>query len=260
MKKQLINTFASMALVLALSSVGAAAEWGDLKVRFTYDGPAPKPAAINITKDAQFCGQFGLLNESLVVNKENGGVRDVVVFLYNRGSTPPIHPDYKESAMAEVVLDNKKCRFEPRIAVMRTSQTLVLKNSDSVAHNTNYQGFNNADNVLIPSGGIAKKMLPVQENRAIPVACNIHPWMKGWILVRDNPYGAVSDKDGNLVIKNLPVGEWTFQFYQEELGYVAKLKLNGKPTSWTKGRPKLEIKSGMNDLGEIKFKLKDEGK
>jgi len=260
MKEQLTNTFASIAVFLALSGIVTAAEWGDLKVRFAYDGPAPKPERVNVTKDGQFCGQFGLLNESLVVNKKNGGVRAVVVFHYHRASTPPIHPDYEKSATAEVVLDNQKCRFEPRIAIMRTSQTLVLKNSDTVAHNTNYQGFRNADNVLIPSGGMAKKKLPEQETRAIPVACNIHPWMKGWILVRDNPYGAVSDKDGHLVIKNLPVGEWTFQFYQEELGYVANLKLNGKPTSWKRGRPKLEIKPGVNDLGEIKFKLKDEGK
>jgi plastocyanin len=246
----------ALILLLAVSASLPAAEWGDLKVRFTYDGPAPKADRVNVNKDAQFCGTFGLVNEDLVVNPENGGIANVVVFLYNRDSTPPIHPDYDESATAEVVLDNKKCRFEPRVAVLRTTQTLILKNSDSVAHNTNYTCFANAsDNVLIPAGGQIAKNLTEPEIRAVPVACNIHPWMKGWVVVRDTPYAAVSDKNGELIIKNLPVGEWTFQFYQEAVGYVDDVTLNDKATSWKRGRPDLEIKPGMNDLGEVKFKL-----
>lgn len=262
MKRQLKTTVAAIALTAMFLSAGlsSAAEWGDLKVKFTYDGTAPKASAVNVTKDAQFCGTFGLVDEELVVNPKNGGIANVIVYIYNTGSPPPIHPDYEKTADAEVVLDNMKCRFEPRVAVMRTTQTLILKNSDTVAHNTNYTCFapgNTSDNVLIPAGGKVPKKLPAPERRAIQVACNIHPWMKGWVVVRDHPYAAVSDKNGELLIKNIPVGEWTFQFYQEAVGYVADIKLNDKPTSWKRGRPDLEIKPGVNDLGEIKFKLKD---
>ncbi|MBP86130.1 MAG: hypothetical protein CMJ64_05340 [Planctomycetaceae bacterium] len=255
MKRRSVIT---LVLLAGLTTSLPAAEWGDLKVRFTYDGAAPKPKPINVNKDAAFCGDFGLVDEELIVNPQNGGIANVIVYLYNRDSTPPIHPDYAKSAKDEVILDNVKCRFEPRVAILRTSQTLILKNSDSVGHNTNYTCFSNAsDNVLIPAGAQIAKTLTEQESRAAPVACNIHPWMKGWILVRDNPYAAVSNKDGELIIKNIPASKWTFQFYQEAVGYVADIKLNGKPTSWKRGRPELEIKPGKNDLGEIKFKLKD---
>ena len=245
----------ALLVLFVLGTSVTAEEWGDLKVRFTYDGPAPKPKPVNVNKDPQFCGTFGLVDDELMVNPQNGGIANVIVYMYS-DSKPPIHPDYEKSAAAEVVLDNKKCRFEPRVAVLRTSQTLILRNSDGVAHNTNYTCFANvSDNVLIPADGEIAKKLTVAERRAIPVACNIHPWMKGWIVVRDDPYAAVSDKNGELIIRNIPTGEWTFQFYQEAVGYVAEIKLNGKPTSWKRGRPDLEIKPGMNDLGEIKFKL-----
>jgi hypothetical protein len=253
MKREFLTV---LVLLFVLTASGPAAEWGDLKVRFAYDGTAPKPKPINVNKDAQFCGPFGLVNEELIVNSQNGGIANVVVYLYNRDSPPPIHPDYEKTARDEVVLDNKKCRFEPRVAILRTSQKLILKNSDTVAHNTNYTCFTNAsDNVLIPADGQIAKMLTEAEPRAIPVACNIHPWMKGWIVVRDNPYAAVSDKNGELVIKNIPAGNWTFQFYQEAVGYVDDIQLNGRSTTWKRGRPELEIKPGMNDLGEVKFKL-----
>ena len=77
--------------------------------------------------------------------------------------------------------------------------------------------------------------------------------MTGWLVVKDNPYMAASDENGELVIENLPVGKWTFQLWQEKAGYVAKAKQNGKSVSWRRGRMEVEIKPGENDLGEIKL-------
>lgn len=251
------NAFAILisAVLLASSSLSAA-EWGDLKLKFVYDGSAPAATPINVNKDPQFCGQFGLVDESLVVNKENGGIANVIAYLYTRsGPKPEVHPDYAAAASAKVVLDNNKCRFEPHVLLLQTTQTLVMKNTDSVGHNTNYSTFTNPpQNILIPSGGEVEQTLSEPERLPAKVACNIHPWMTSWLVVQDNPYAGVSDKDGELVIKNLPVGKWTFQFWQEAGGYVAKVKQGGKATEWSRGRLEVTIKPGMNDLGEIKYK------
>ncbi|MBI2478856.1 MAG: methylamine utilization protein [Planctomycetia bacterium] len=251
------NALVLLVVTLSLASSQLyAAEWGDLKLKFVYDGSAPAPTAINVTKDPQFCGQFGLVDEQLVVNKENGGIANVIAYMYTRGgSTPAIHPDYAAAADAKLVLDNDKCRFEPHVLLLQTTQTLVMKNSDSVGHNTNYSTFANPpQNILIPSGGQTEQKLAQPERLPAKVACNIHPWMTAWLVVQDTPYSGVSNKDGELVIKNLPVGKWTFQFWQEAGGYVAKVKQNGKATEWTRGRLEVTIKPGMNDLGEIKYK------
>ena len=36
------------------------------------------------------------------------------------------------------------------------------------------------------------------------MSCNVHPWMRAYIWAFDNPYHAVTDKDGNFEIKHIP--------------------------------------------------------
>jgi hypothetical protein len=57
-----------------------------------------------------------------------------------------------------------------------------------------------------------------REEIAIPVKCNIHPWMRAYIAVFKHPYFAVSDKDGKFEIKNLPPGTYTIKAWHEKLG------------------------------------------
>jgi hypothetical protein len=254
--QKMMTTWVIPLIGLFVAGALQAAEWGDLTVTFVYDGEPPKAPPANVTSDKPFCGKFHVIDESLLVNEKNGGIANVVMFLYlGRGDEkPPIHESYAATEKAEVMLDNKHCRFDPHVALLRTTQTLVAGNSDAIGHNTNFTTFVNAAyNKLIPAGGQEKLNFPVEERLPVKVACNIHPWMRGWLVVKEHPYMAVSDTDGKLVIKNLPAGEYTFQVWQEEAGYVREVTVAGKPTEWARGRVTLEIKAGQNDLGEIKI-------
>ena len=72
--------------------------------------------------------------------------------------------------------------------------------------------------------------------------------------VRDDPYVGISDEKGHLVIKNLPVGEHTFIVWQENVGYISKpVKVDGKATTWGRGRMKVTIKPGVNKLGKVEL-------
>jgi len=53
---------------------------------------------------------------------------------------------------------------------------------------------------------------------AIPVKCNVHPWMKSYIFVFKNPYYAVTTKDGKFELKGLPPGTYTIEAWQEKYG------------------------------------------
>jgi hypothetical protein len=77
--------------------------------------------------------------------------------------------------------------------------------------------------------------------------------MSGWLLIKDHPYMAVSDANGKLQIKNLPVGRWTIQFWHEKAGYVSDVSKAGQATEWPRGRLEVEIKSGDNDLGSFQL-------
>ena len=88
------------------------------------------------------------------------------------------------------------------------------------------------------------------------VGCNIHTFMGGKLLVRKSPYAAVSQADGKFEIKNLPAGkELEFQFWHEKKGNLKEVALKGATggKADTKGRAKIMIKAGSNDLGDIKL-------
>jgi len=225
---------------------------------FVYDGKAPKRVPINVDKDVQFCGKFGLKDDSLVVHPDpkNSGIKNVVVYLRDtKKKKPAIHPSYAKKKKKAVLLtiDNKQCRFKPRITFIRTKQNMILANADAVAHNTKIDTFSNPPlNPLLPPGAKFPHVFANGEILpAVPISCGVHPWMRGYIVVRDHPYGAVSDKNGKITIKNIPVGKWTFQLWQEKSGYVTKALSKGKLKKWRRGRIKITIKPGMNDLGKL---------
>jgi hypothetical protein len=76
--------------------------------------------------------------------------------------------------------------------------------------------------------------------------------MSGYLLVRDDPYAAISDKSGALRLKKLPIGRWTFVIWHEQ-GRVRKAILGGKEIELERGRVTLEINPGKNDLGDVKL-------
>ena len=71
------------------------------------------------------------------------------------------------------------------------------------------------------------------------------------VLVRHNPYAAVTDDDGNFTIKDLPAGkELEFQLWQEKSGYLKEAK-NKDVKVDKKGRFKMNVKPGENNLGDF---------
>jgi plastocyanin len=233
-----------------LVSAAAAEEWGTLKGRFVYSGDAPSPVELKVDKDVEVCGKHKLVNEELLVAADKG-VANVVVFV--RDKSVKVHPDAAAAATsAKVVLDNKDCRFEPHVAFVQAGQNLVVKNSDPVGHNSNIATLKNSpSNNLIPAGGEATLTFKAAEAIPAQVTCNIHPWMKAWLVVRDNPYAAVSGPDGSFEIANLPVGEIELQLWHEKAGYIGEITVGGKAEKTAKGRKKVKVAAAGTDLGEM---------
>ena len=172
--------------------------WATLKGRFVVDGPAPAETPIRPTKDQAYCGLHPLFNESVVVGKDKG-LANVVLFV--RTTKLPINDEYKKSAADKIVLDNHFCRFQPHVLGIRVGQTLLVKNSDQVAHNTKVDGESLQFNQLIPAGSSLEKPVDSAEKQPAQVACSIHDWMSGRILVRPDPYFAITDDSGKFEIR-----------------------------------------------------------
>lgn len=227
----------------AETETATASTWGNLTGKFVYDGPDPSPARLAITKDEQVCGKHNLVDESLLLGTDKG-LKNVVIFLADKNVA--VHPDFEATANDKVKFDNEHCRFEPHILPLRTSQTLEIHNSDPLAHNSNLTPLGDSPfNQLISQDNAVVYQFKKQQNSPVMVTCSIHPWMKGYVFPRDNPYVAVTGDDGSFEIKNLPAGKHEFQVWQEAVGGLA-----AKP-EWKKGKFKLEINEGDNDLGTV---------
>ena len=181
-----------------------------------------------------------------------GGIANVVVWVYTK--KVKVNPEYAKTATDKVELDNKNCHFIPHVVGLRVGQTLVIKNSDPVAHNTKIDGLNTQINPLIPAGTAANKSSTLPKTSPAPVSCSIHGWMHAWMVVRPNPYFAISDKNGNFEIKDLPAGELEFQVWQEKSGYITDASVGGQEVKWPKGHVKWTIEADKTtDLGEMKL-------
>jgi plastocyanin len=233
-----------------VSGVSLGEEWGTIKGRFLFGGEPPASAELKADKDPEVCGKHKLISEELSVGADKG-VANVVVFVRDKGVK--VHPDAAaEAKAAKAVLDNKDCRFAPHVVVVHTGQPLIIKNSDTVGHNSNVATIKNPpSNSLIPAGG--ESSIPFANEEPLPaqVTCNIHPWMKAWVVVRPNPYAAVSAADGSFEIKNVPAGEVELQLWHEKAGYIGEVSVGGKSEKIAKGRRKVKVGANGTDLGEM---------
>ena len=74
--------------------------------------------------------------------------------------------------------------------------------------------------------------------------------MRGYVLLRSNPYMAKSDVNGRLEITNLPAGRHRFQLWHERAGYLRKMPF-GSGTTDAKGRVTLTIDEGHNAIQRV---------
>lgn len=249
----ILRLIAAVTLVLCTSAVWAQ-EWGHLKGRVLVDGSVESLATLNPDKDRDYCLADGheLVNELIVVGGD-GGLRDVYVMLYlARGDqAPPVHPSFEELKKKPVVLDNNRCRFEPHAAFVRTGQVLTMRNSDQIGHNIHTLNVDEK-NKNVPVGGSVDVTYEQPDRIPADVECNIHPFMKGLLLVRDDPYATITNDKGEFLLENLPAGNWKFQFWHKKTGYLSMLTRDGKPFLERRGEFSLEIKPGATiDLGDL---------
>jgi len=225
----------------ALSGAGAAG--ADLKGKFVLDGDVPAAVPVTDPKVGSDFPGSKLVYENLVIDPTTKAISYITVFVKDDGF--PVTPEAEKAAPAEVIVDNKGGQFHPHMSALWVGkQKLFFTNSDPVSHNSN---FNLAGiNPLMPPN--SKIPVDVTGTKPIPqdVTCTIHPWMKAIVVARKHPYVGITGADGAFVIKNLPEGtEIEFQAWHEKSGYLAI-------PAWEKGRFKMTLKAGENDLGEIK--------
>jgi hypothetical protein len=228
------------ALVVALAAVSAASaqdKWASVKgkVVFPENQPIPKREPLNVTQDKDHCLSKGeILDETVIVNPKNRGIKNVVVWLRPDDATnakakftaAQIDPADAKRKPAEVVIGQPCCMFVERITIARPGDTLIVKNQAPVPHNFFWNSENNGSfNVTIPKMDQWKLPAAIEpEGPPIQYKCTIHGWMTGYVRIFEHPYYAITDDSGNFEIKNAPVGKFRVVYWHENIGFKGGAK------------------------------------
>ncbi len=200
--------------------------WVTIKgqVVFPADVPIPKRNPLNV--NAAPCLVKGpILDESIIVNATNRGIKNVVVWLRPDDAADPkakfaanqIHPADAKRKPAQVVIDQPCCMFVDRVTCARVGDTLVVKNTSPIVHNFLWSSANNGEcNANIPANGKHELQNPLAAEPApLQYKCTVHGWMTGYVRIFDHPYYALTDENGNFEIPNAPAGKFRIVYWHE---------------------------------------------
>ncbi len=129
-----------------------------------------------------------------------------------------------EAPAQHPVINQIKMTFQPHVTAVLKGTTVEFLNSDPVGHNVYWPSISGNKKLTHnlgtwPQG--QKKPFQFNDIGVVPLLCNVHPEMSGYVVVVPTPYFAVTDKEGNFTLKDVPPGHYTLKVWSED----------GKPAS-----------------------------
>jgi plastocyanin len=123
------------------------------------------------------------------------------------------------------VIDQKGLMFTPHIVAVAQGTTVEFLNSDKVAHNVFWISVSGNKKLghnlgTWPQG--EKRSFKFDNPGAVPLLCNVHPEMGGYVVVSPTPYFVVTDKSGSYKIDNVPDGSYTVTAWHEGAKNLSK--------------------------------------
>jgi plastocyanin len=229
-----LRTPASLGLVLAVLAMVAScsappppppsgggkrvdpATTGEISGRTMFTGTPPPVDVIRVGID-QVCAETvgaNVRSQAVLVGKD-GALENVFVYVKD-GLDPAYTFDIPTTPMT---LDQKGCRYTPRVFGVRAGQPVEIVNSDATLHNVHAlpmmnQEFNQGE----PAQGARMQKTFTVPEVMVRFKCDVHAWMSAYVGVMAHPFFAVSAADGTFSIKGLPPGTYTLEAWHEKFG------------------------------------------
>ena len=115
-------------------------------------------------------------------------------------------------------MNQKGLMFVPHLLVVQKGTTVDFKNEDSVEHNVFWPSISGNKSLghnmgTWPRG--QQRSFKFDATGIVPLLCNVHPDMSGFIVVSPTPYFATTDNAGAFTIANVPNGTYKLTAWNE---------------------------------------------
>jgi hypothetical protein len=178
----------------------------------TLTSPVPADTLFQVPdSQAEVCGA----SRRVPAVKHRGElVEDVVVWLADArsGKQLPIDRRYQ--------ITSADCSLEPRVQAAMEGGMLNVRNSDPSAHRTVFE--RDGDTLTIVRESEAGQIVPTGKVLArhglVEVRSDRYSWSRAWIRVFDQPYFAVTNRDGTFTIDSVPPGRYRLIAWEARLG------------------------------------------
>ena len=200
----------AIALGIAGCFIAGVSRAETIKGNIRYVGAPIEKKKTSVTIDQYVCGKEKEPEDLLL--SSNNGIRNAIVSLQNVPSGVKRDWDFPAAKM-----DQKQCSFTPRVVIVPVGGTVEFLNSDRLLHNVRSTAKENPPfNRAQPHARSISFVFKQPE--LLRVDCDLHSWMRGWVMVADHPFYAVTNEQGEFLLENVPPGKYTLQVWQESLG------------------------------------------
>ena len=249
--KGLLHTYCiALALLVAATflPIGAEAyevidvqQAGTIEGVVTLSGDLPEPKGFNLITfpDPVYCGRISngrgwrLLYDFVVDSRR--GLKDAIVLLEG--------VEFGKSFDLSVpLIEARDCKFEPFMTIVRNGHAVEVINMDPVMHDIQgYETSPEAGNRVLFNTPLIMNHLhrrgdlhamhnhapgkslvgPVYLNkgrRTFYMQCGFHAYMESWAMAVNNPYYAVTDREGKFVIDGIPPGTYQLVVWHPQTG------------------------------------------
>ena len=188
---------------------------GSLAGRVTFEGTPPPAAPLKMASDpACAAGSEAHPMDDAVLVKD-GALQNVFVYVKEG-----LDPSYSFDVPTEPVeLDQRGCRYMPRVFGIRAGQPLAVINDDDTLHNVHALPKTNREfNRSMPLKGERRTFTFTTPEVMVRFKCDVHGWMTAYVGVMPHPFFAVTKADGRFDIDGLPPGSYTIEAWHERFG------------------------------------------
>jgi len=196
---------------------GAGAKFGKgvIKATVKFTGEAPEMKVPKKRGEAEFCKDKEVAYNAVV--HKDGKLQDVYVGLADE----QFKGDYSDDAKP-VSIDQVDCMYTPRIQGAMPEQEIKIKNSDATLHNVNAgKGAATLFNSAQPKGA-GDLVKSFEEPGIYRLKCDVHSWMRAFVVISDNPFHGVTGADGTATINKVPDGKYKLVAWHSQYGKKVK--------------------------------------